>query len=134
MRIVAVCFMIVLSLVFGRSAHADPDLEAGPLHLDFKVDAPDHKSPVASGSMEMEAQHTSKFEVQSAGEPGKLALEFFSRIHHDGTVAVWVGYEEVGAKGERVSWEPAMQGKRGAPLTATIRAGQVERTITVTVR
>jgi len=134
MRIAVMCFMVALSLVASRSAHADPDLDAGPLHLEFRVDAPDHKTPMAAGSMEMETQRTSKFQVEPGGEPGKLALEFYSRIHHDGTVAVYVGYEEVGPKGEKVSWEPAMQGKRGTPLTATIRAGQVERTITVTVR
>jgi len=133
MRIALMCFMVVLSLAFGRSAHADSDLDNGPLHLDFKVDAPDHKGPVASGSMEMEPQHSTKFQVEPSG-PGKMSLEFFSRIHHDGTVAVYVGYEEIGPKGEKVSWEPAMQGKRGAPISATIRAGQVERTITVTVR
>lgn len=135
MRIPLLAALVLVSLGSSRVALADtPDLDAGPLHVDFKVEAPDHKAPLASGSMEMEANAMTEFESAPAGDPSRFKVQLFSRLHRDGTVAVWVSLDEVGAKGDKVKWQPSLQGKRGTPMIASVNIGNTARTITVTVR
>jgi hypothetical protein len=125
--------LVAASLLAG-TAHAEPDHAAGPFHIDFRLDASEHKSPLAAGSLETEPFQSSRFETQELGAVSKLQVDLFARPQVDGTVAVELDLNEVDANGRVVKWRPAMQGKRGVPLTATIRAGDISRTITVTVR
>lgn len=131
---VAMLAVVGLSLVFGRRASASPDHDSGPVHLDFKIEAPDQKAPLASGALDVEPFQMSWFEAREEGAIHKLALKFTARPQRDGTVGVYMEVAEVDADGQEVRWAPAIQGKRGVPLSASIHAGELTRTITVTVK
>jgi hypothetical protein len=49
-------------------------------------------------------------------------------------VAIELTVKDVEQDGRTIEWRPSMRGKRGVPLTATIHAGEVTRTVTLTVR
>jgi len=136
MRPALLALVAALPLSLGRPALAVPDHTAGPLHVEFRVESPEHKGPIAAGSMEMAPFEGSRFELSGAGSQ-KLSVKLLARPQADGTVEVEMELDEVDANGQVVKWQPAMmgkRGKRGTPLSATIQAGDTTRTMVVTVR
>ena len=131
MRVAVIAALFLLSLVPWR---AQADERSAPLHVDFRVEDPAQKTALISGSMEAEPLEPMRYMANQVGPVALLELHLFLRPAADGTVGVELQLRENDADGHTIDWRPALAGKRGAPLTATVHAGDVTRTVTVTVR
>lgn len=131
MRLAVITALFMLSL-YPWSARADA--RTGPLHLDFRVDAGDTKAALVSGALEAEPFQVMKYKSNQVGGANEVELDMYVRPQADGTVGVELELRETDTDGHIIDWKPAMLGRRGVPLTATIHAGDVTRTVVVTVK
>jgi len=127
-------FAAAIAVVALLCPSAYADVRSGPVQLEFRVEAPDQKAPLISGSLPAEPLETMKYKANLSGDAAVLELSLFVRPQADGTVGVELELEEQDADGHRIAWKPALAGRRGTPMVATVRAGGITRTVTVTVR